>query len=240
MVVTPEGIRSPLTKFFSAGELNCIQNKLQARAGDLMLFIADQPLTALNIMGRMRLDLGKKMGLIDNHALSFTWVTDFPLLEYSKEEKRYTAMHHPFTAPLEADLPVLSSEPGQVRAQAYDLVLNGTEIGGGSIRIHQRAVQEKIFNLLKLSAVEAENKFGYLLEAFDYGAPPHGGIAFGLDRLVMLMTNRETIRDVIAFPKTQSASCLMTDAPTPVDPDQLRELHLKLNSPLKAQQTNNL
>jgi aspartyl-tRNA synthetase len=231
MVVNPEGIRSPLTKFFSAEELARIQARLQAKPGDVMLFVADQPLTAAEIMGRLRLALGKKMGLIKGDAFSLTWVTDFPLLEYNQEEKRYQAMHHPFTAPVEADLPLLDTNPGQVRAQAYDLVLNGTEIGGGSIRIHQRPVQEKMFHLLNLSQSEAGEKFGHLLEAFDYGAPPHGGIAFGLDRLVMIMTGRATIRDVIAFPKTQSATCLMTGAPTPVASAQLRELHLKQNMP---------
>ncbi|NLW06775.1 MAG: aspartate--tRNA ligase, partial [Clostridia bacterium] len=168
-----------------------------------------------------------RLKLYDPDEIAFAWVTEFPLLEYSPEEKRYVAVHHPFTMPAEADWPLLDSEPGKVRAMAYDMVLNGVEIGGGSIRIHRRDIQEKMFALLGFSPEEARKKFGFLLEAFEYGTPPHGGIAFGLDRIVMLMARRDTIRDCIAFPKTQSGTCLMTSAPSTVAPEQLQELHLR-------------
>ncbi|MEQ8236087.1 MAG: amino acid--tRNA ligase-related protein, partial [Syntrophomonadaceae bacterium] len=195
---------------------------------DLLLFGADQAEIVARVLGVLRLNLGKRLNLSDPHSLAFTWVRDFPLLEYDAEEQRYVAVHHMFTAPQEEDVPLLAEDPGRVRARAYDLVLNGTELGGGSIRIHRRELQEKMFDLVGMGKEEATEKFGYMLEAFEYGAPPHGGIAFGIDRLIMLMASRESIRDVIAFPKTQSAACPMTEAPSEVSPRQLRELSLKL------------
>ncbi|MGI9953477.1 aspartate--tRNA ligase [Moorellaceae bacterium AZ2] len=231
MIIEEEGIRSPIAKFFSPEELEAIKERMEARAGDLLLFVADKEETAATALGALRLEMGRRLAMIDSEQLAFTWVIDFPLLEYSEEEGRYKAIHHPFTSPCEEDLPLLDREPLKVRALAYDVVLNGVELGGGSIRIHRRDVQEKMFNLLGLGPQEAQEKFGFLLEAFEYGAPPHGGIALGLDRMVMLMGRRETIRDVIAFPKTQSATCLMTGAPGPVAPEQLSELHLALRPP---------
>lgn len=231
LVKEKEGFRSPVAKFFTPAELEGLGTALAAREGDLLLFVASNPARANFVLSTLRLELGRELGLIPDSAFSFVWLIDFPLLEYLPEEKRFTAVHHPFTAPLAADLPLLESEPLKVRSQAYDLVLNGVELGGGSIRIHQRPLQEKIFRLLGLSAPEYTEKFGFLLEALDYGAPPHGGIALGLDRLLMLLLGRETIRDVIAFPKTQSATCLLTKAPAPVAPSQLQELHLKVTAP---------
>ncbi len=178
-------------------------------------------------LSELRLELARRLDLIDKKQLNFLWVTDFPLLQYDAEEKRHVAVHHPFTAPNEEDLPLLESDPGKVRSRAYDLVLNGSEIGGGSIRIHQMAMQERIFAALGISAEEAREKFDFLLTALELGAPPHGGLAFGLDRLMMIITGRDTIRDVIAFPKTQKATCPLTDAPSSVTRKQLTELHLR-------------
>jgi aspartyl-tRNA synthetase len=176
------------------------------------------------------LELGKRLNLIDEKEFNFLWVVDFPLFEYNTEEKRWVAMHHPFTSPMDEDLSLMEIEPHKVRAKAYDIILNGVEVGGGSIRIHQRDVQELMFKTLGLSSEEAQEKFGFLLDAFEYGVPPHGGIAFGIDRLLMLMAGRNTVRDVIAFPKTQSAMDLMTQAPSSVAMRQLRELHIKVNT----------
>jgi len=183
----------------------------------------------LQALGLLRIKLAKELDLIDQNRYEFSWVTNFPLFEYSNTDKRFTSMHHPFTAPVEKDIPLLDSSPYQARSKAYDLVLNGNEIGGGSIRIHQTQLQQKIFELLGIKKQEAEQKFGFLLEALQYGAPPHGGIAFGMDRLVMLLTGSDSIRDVIAFPKTQKATCPLTGAPAEVSPEQLKELHLKMS-----------
>ena len=191
--------------------------------------MADKPSVVADSLGHLRLEMGKRLGLIDKDELKFAWVIDFPLLEYDEEEKRWVAMHHMFTSPKDEDLELLDTNPGKVRAKAYDMVLNGVEIGGGSIRIHRREIQEKLFKLVGFTPEEAKAKFGFMLDAFEYGAPPHGGIAFGVDRLVMLMLKKETIRDVIAFPKTQSATDLMIKAPGPVDQKQLKELHIKLD-----------
>lgn len=191
-------------------------------------FVADTSSVVNNSLGNLRLHLAKKMNLIDENALAFTWITEFPLMEYSESEKRYVSMHHPFTSPALNDLHLLDTRPDQVRARAYDLVLNGSEIGGGSIRIHRKEVQSKIFSILGLTDDEARLKFGFLLDALEYGTPPHGGIAFGLDRLTMIMTNAESIRDVIAFPKTQKAACLLSDAPSSISIEQLMELSLKI------------
>ncbi|KPD01668.1 Aspartate--tRNA ligase [Geobacillus sp. BCO2] len=199
--------------------------------GDLLLFVADRPAVVAAALGALRLKLGKELGLIDETRLAFLWVTDWPLLEYDEEEGRYYAAHHPFTMPVRDDIPLLETNPGAVRAQAYDLVLNGYELGGGSLRIFERDVQEKMFQALGFSKEEARRQFGFLLEAFEYGTPPHGGIALGLDRLVMLLAGRTNLRDTIAFPKTASASCLLTEAPGPVSEKQLEELHLAVVLP---------
>ncbi len=223
-----DGFRSPITKFFTTEQLEAIGERMGGKTGDLLIFVADKPQVTMEVLGRLRLELGKSLNLIDEDRWELLWVVDFPLLQYDEKEKRYQAVHHPFTSPRPEDLELLETDPGQVRAQAYDLVLNGIELGGGSIRIHRRELQERMFSALNISPSEAEEKFGFLLEAFSYGAPPHGGIALGLDRLIMLLAAAPSIRDVIAFPKTQSASCLLTGAPSSVDARQLRELHLNI------------
>ena len=220
-------VKSPIAKFFSEEQLANILATAQAEAGDLVMFIADKPAVVAQALGALRIEMAKRRNLIDPNALAFAWVVDFPMFEYDEEEKRYVAMHHPFTSPRDEDLPLLATDPGKVYAKAYDMVLNGTEIGGGSIRIHRRDVQKQIFSAIGLSDEEAQEKFGFMMNAFEYGAPPHGGLAFGLDRLIMIMAQRDSIRDVIAFPKTQSAACVMTQAPNDVDDKQLRELHIK-------------
>ncbi|MBM4288810.1 MAG: aspartate--tRNA ligase [Deltaproteobacteria bacterium] len=227
--LTPSGWQSPLAKFFTPAQQEALNARLQAREGDLLLFVADAPAIVHTALGQLRLHLGKKEKLIPPDTYDFCWVTHFPLLEYDPEAKRYVAMHHPFTSPLRQDLPLLETDPGAVRARAYDLVLNGNEVGGGSIRIHHRHIQEKVFDALKISPEEAQQKFGFLLEALDYGAPPHGGVAFGFDRLVMILAGARSIREVIAFPKTQKATCILTQAPSEVDVAQLLELGLRLD-----------
>jgi len=221
-------VKSPIAKFFSEETLNSITDAFKAKPGDLLLFVADEKKIACEALGQLRLHLAKKLGLIDESKYKFLWVMDFPMFEYDKEEKRYKAQHHPFTSPSKETVSFLDSEPLSVKTQTYDLVLNGVEVGGGSIRIHDRELQRKIFNLLGLSSEEVDEKFGFLIEAFKYGVPPHGGIAIGLDRLVMLLAGKDTIRDVIAFPKTQTATCLLTGAPDKVSDKQLRELNIRL------------
>ena len=232
--VSATGLASPIAKHFRSDQMEALLAKSGAKPGDLVLVVADEVPVACDSLARLRLHLGEKADLIDRSRYAFLWVTDFPLLEWDKEAGRYAAMHHPFTAPLDEDLPLLDTDPGKVRAKAYDMVLNGAEIGGGSIRIHRRDVQSRMFELLNIGPEEAGRKFGFLLEALEYGAPPHGGIAFGLDRLAMILAGARSLREVIAFPKTQKATCLMTDAPSPVDPKQLRELHIRVTTPEKS------
>lgn len=230
MVITENEIKSPITKFFKEEEVKEILAVLGAEPGDLLLFVADKPQVVADSLGHLRIEIAKKLNLIDENELNFLWVVDFPLLEWDEEEKRYSAMHHPFTSPIAEDLELMTTErAGEIRAEAYDMVLNGVEIGGGSLRIYRRELQEKMFQLLGLSDEEAKEKFGYLMDAFEYGTPPHGGLAFGIDRMVMLMAKKDSIREVIPFPKTQSATDLMTNAPSEVAERQLRELHIKLN-----------
>jgi len=219
--------QSPIAKFFTDEERGAISRVLGAEENDVLFFVADTSTVANQALSELRLELGRRLGLINAATFNFVWVVDFPLLEYDHEEKRHVAVHHPFTAPREEDLEFLEKDPGRVRSRAYDLVLNGIEIGGGSIRIHQKELQDKIFSALGIAREEAEDKFGFLLQALELGAPPHGGIAFGLDRLLMIMAGRETIRDVIAFPKTQKATCPLTEAPAPVARKQLTELYLR-------------
>jgi len=226
--INEDGWQSPIVKFFEEAEIKALGEAMGAETGDLLLFVADKPSITNEALGRLRLHLGEKMGLIDENQLAFCWVVDFPMFEWDEQDKRYVAIHHPFTAPRDEDLDKLADDPGAVRAKAYDLVLNGIEIGGGSIRIHDPEVQARVFSLLNISDEEAQEKFGFLLDALSFGAPPHGGIAFGLDRLMMLLLGRNSIREVIAFPKTQKATCLMTGAPNTVSPKQLRELGIKL------------
>ena len=223
----PAGIESPIAKFFTPEILNQIRERFNAVPGDLLLFVADSEKVVHAVLGALRLLLAEKLSLIDKNQFKPLWVIDFPLVEYDDAEKRYVAIHHPFTAPMDEDIPLLNTDPLSVRSKAYDFVLNGCEIGGGSIRIHQSDLQSQIFELFGIKKEEAELKFGFLLQALQYGAPPHGGIAFGLDRLVALLTGSESIREVIAFPKTQKGICLMTQAPSDVDPKQLKELYIR-------------
>lgn len=219
--------QSPIAKFFTEQEIGHINGILNAKPNDILFFGADQPAVVHKVLGELRLELAKRRNLFSKDDLKFLWVTDFPLLEFDPEAGRYVAVHHPFTSPKEEDIPLLATDPGRVRARAYDLVLNGIEVGGGSIRIHLPQLQQKMFELLAISPEEARDKFGFLIDALEFGAPPHGGIAFGLDRLVMLMAGANTIRDVIAFPKTQKAQCLLTNAPSRVSYTQLAELYIK-------------
>lgn len=227
--VEEDGLKGPIAKFFGEEDANVLMNTLEATAGDLLLFVADKKSVVADSLGALRLRLGKELELIDESKFNFLWVTDWPLLEYDEDADRYFAAHHPFTMPFREDVELLETAPEKARAQAYDLVLNGYELGGGSLRIYERDVQEKMFKALGFSQEEAQEQFGFLLEAFEYGTPPHGGIALGLDRLVMLLAGRTNLRDTIAFPKTASASCLLTEAPSPVAEAQLEELNLKLN-----------
>ncbi|MBE6101946.1 MAG: aspartate--tRNA ligase [Selenomonas ruminantium] len=234
-----EGIKSPFKKFYSDETFEKIKQATGAKTGDLLLVIADKPLVVAQALGQLRLEMGRRRGLIDDDKLCFLWVVDFPMFEYSEEEKRWKAMHHPFTSPRHEDIQYLLSDPGRVKADAYDMVLNGVEIGGGSLRIYNADLQEKVFEALGLSKEEAHTKFGFMMDAFQYGTPPHGGLAFGLDRLVMLMAKRKSIRDVIAFPKNQSAADVMSQAPSMVDEKQLRELYIRTAVPKKKEKENN-
>lgn len=227
MIVEEAGIKSPIAKFFTEEQLAAIVKKLGGKAGDLLLFVADKPKIVADALGNLRLEFSRRLNLTNKTDFKFCWVTDFPLVNFNEEEKRWEANHHPFTSPKAEDLDLLERDPGSVRAKAYDLILNGIEIGGGSIRIHQRDVQERVFRMLGLSEEAYTQKFGFLLDAFEYGTPPHGGIAFGLDRMVMLMAGKDSIRDCIAFPKTQSAADLLTNAPSAIPETQLRELGIK-------------
>ena len=218
--------KSSFAKFMTEDELSALVQKMDGQPGDLLLFAADKNKVVYDVLGNLRLELAKQLDLLDKNEYRFLWVTEFPQFEYSEEEQRYVAMHHPFTMPMEEDLDLLETEPGKVRARAYDIVLNGTEIGGGSIRIHQDDIQERRFEALGFTKESAYEQFGFLMNAFKYGVPPHAGLAYGLDRLVMLMAKQDSIRDVIAFPKVKDASCLMTEAPSRVDEKQLEELSI--------------
>lgn len=227
IVVEENELKSAITKFLTEDEVKAILDRVEAKPGDLVCFIADKNEIVYDALGQLRLELARRLELLKNDEFKFLWVTEFPLLEYDEEEKRWVAKHHPFTSPMDEDLQYLEAEPGKVRAKAYDIVLNGVEIGGGSIRIHSQELQSKMFSLLGFTTEQAWERFGFLLEAFKYGTPPHGGLAYGLDRLVMLMAQRNSIRDVIAFPKVQNASCPMSNAPDFVEPKQIKELHIK-------------
>ena len=235
IAIQPDGsIKSSFAKFMKDEEMQALIAAMQGEPGDLLLFAADKNKIVYASLGALRLELADKMGLLDKNQYNFLWVTEFPLLEWSDEENRFQAMHHPFTMPMEEDLQYIDTDPGRVRAKAYDIVLNGTEIGGGSVRIHQDDIQEKMFEALGFTKERAHEQFGFLLDAFKYGVPPHAGLAYGLDRLIMLMAKVDSIRDVIAFPKVKDASCLLTNAPDTVDEKQLEELGIRVN---EAEQT---
>ena len=229
LAVLPDGtFKSSFAKFMTEDELKALVEAMGGEKGDLLLFAADKNKIVYSVLGALRLEVAKQMDIIDNNKFNFVWVTEFPLLEYSEEEDRYVAVHHPFTMPMEEDWQYIDSDPGRVRAKAYDIVLNGVELGGGSVRIHQNDIQEKMFEVIGLTKEEANDKFGFLLSAFKYGVPPHAGLAYGVDRFVMLLVKADSIREVIAFPKVKDASCLMTDAPNVVEQSQLDELAIAI------------
>ncbi|MDY6314650.1 MAG: amino acid--tRNA ligase-related protein, partial [Clostridia bacterium] len=221
-------IKSPVAKFLTDDEMKAILDKMQASVGDLILIVADKNKIVFDSLGALRIEVAKRLGILDPNDFKFLWVTEFPLMEYSEEESRFMAMHHPFTAPMDEDIELMDTDLGKVRAKAYDIILNGTELGGGSLRIYNSELQRKMFDVLQLSENDIEQRFGFLLNAFKYGAPPHGGMAYGLDRLVMLIAGKDSIRDVMAFPKQQNASELMTNAPDFVDAKQLEELYISM------------
>lgn len=228
--VQPDGsYKSSFAKFMTPEQLSALTEAMGGKPGDLLLFAADKTSLVYNVLGALRLEVARQLDLIPKDSWKFLWVTEFPLLEYSEEEDRYVAMHHPFTMPMDEDLPLIDTDPGAVRAKAYDIVLNGTELGGGSVRIHQADIQSKMFEVLGFTSERAGEQFGFLLEAFKYGVPPHAGLAYGLDRVVMWMVGADSIRDVIAFPKVKDASCLMSEAPAPVEEKQLKELGIAVS-----------
>lgn len=231
IAVREDGMKGPIVKFFSEGELRAIAEALAAETGDLLLFVADQPEIVAESLSQLRLKLAADLNLVPEETYAFAWITDFPLLTYDEGDGRYYAMHHPFTMPVEEDIDKLLTDPERVRAQAYDIVCNGYEIGGGSMRIYRRDVQEKMFAALGFTPEKAKEQFGFLLDAFEYGTPPHGGIAFGLDRIVMLLAQQNNLREVIAFPKNTSGICPLMDAPSSVDDEQLEELHISVKKP---------
>jgi aspartyl-tRNA synthetase len=229
IAIQPDGtVKSSFAKFMTEDEMAALIKAMDGENGDLLLFAADRNKVVWDVLGNLRLEIARNLDLLDKNQYNFLWVTEFPLLEWSEEENRYVAMHHPFTMPMEEDWHLIDTEPGKVRAKAYDIVLNGTELGGGSVRIHQDDIQEKMFEVIGLSKETANERFGFLLNAFKYGVPPHAGLALGLDRMIMLMTGADSIREVIAFPKVKDASCLMTDAPNTVDDVQLEELGIAI------------
>ena len=231
IAIAEDGTRkSSFAKFMTDEEMDALVAAMDGKAGDLLLFAADKKKLVYDVLGALRLELAKQMDLLDKNEYRFVWITAFPLLEWSEEQNRFVAMHHPFTMPMEEDIQYIESDPGRVRAKAYDIVLNGNEIGGGSVRIFQDDIQEMMFKALGFTKEQAYSQFGFLLDAFKYGVPPHAGLAYGLDRLVMLMAKQDSIRDVIAFPKIKDASCLMTEAPTPASEKQLEELSLAVEA----------
>ena len=237
IAIQPDGtLKSSCAKFMTEEQMSALVKAMNGKNGDLLLFAADRNKVVWDVLGNLRLEIARNLGILDKNQYNFLWVTEFPLLEWSEEENRYVAMHHPFTMPMEEDIPLLDTDPGKVRAKAYDIVLNGTELGGGSVRIHQDDIQEKMFEIIGLSKETAQERFGFLLTAFKYGVPPHAGLAFGLDRMVMLMTQADSIREVIAFPKVKDASCLMTNAPDYVDDIQLKELGIAVVEEPKAEE----
>ena len=237
IAIQPDGtLKSSFAKFMTEEQMSALVKAMNGKNGDLLLFAADRNKVVWDVLGNLRLEIARNLGILDKNQYNFLWVTEFPLLEWSDEENRYVAMHHPFTMPMEEDIPLLDTDPGKVRAKAYDIVLNGTELGGGSVRIHQDDIQEKMFEIIGLSKETAQERFGFLLTAFKYGVPPHAGLAFGLDRMVMLMTQADSIREVIAFPKVKDASCLMTNAPDYVDDIQLKELGIAVVEESKEDQ----
>lgn len=231
IVIGENELKSPITKFFSQEQIDGMLSRMEAEVGDIIMIVADKNEIVYDALGALRLELAKRFDLIDKNSCDLLWVTDFPLFEYSEEEKRFVAKHHPFTMPKDEDIPLLDTDPAKVRAKAYDMVYNGTEVGGGSLRIFNTELQQKMFEKLGFTKEEAWERFGFLMGAFQYGTPPHGGMAYGLDRLVMLLAGRDSIRDVIAFPKVKDASELMSEAPGTVDEKQLAELHIKLDLP---------
>jgi aspartyl-tRNA synthetase len=228
IMLTEEGVKSSIAKFLTDEQMAAIIERAQAKTGDMLAIVADTPAVVTNTLGKMRAELGKKLGLANPEEVAFLWVVDFPLVEWNENEKRWDAMHHPFTSPHEDDLPLMDTDPGKVRAWCYDLVCNGFELGSGSIRIHRRDIQTKIFELMNYTQEEAQSRFGHLLEAFEYGAPPHGGFATGIDRTVTLLTDDDSIREVMSFPKTSTGVDPMTAAPSPVDDAQLKDLHIRI------------